>query len=221
MELEIIIMQAIFELHGQLNWLDSFFFYLAEYSSYFFALIMMAVTGYIIYGKLKQYECCRLAYIYILPGSLLVNHVVREMVTRERPYAVLEEYSAMVSPLFQFYGDSFPSNHACACFAITLIVYLVHSKAGWWCLALSVFVSISRVYTGVHFPSDVLAGGLVAVLMFYLLHWKISPVENVNTKCFYFILSRIRVLNVRYGYIFSRLRFNKSRSTGKDYTSLS
>jgi len=65
-------------------------------------------------------------------------------------------------------GYSFPSGHAMASAALglALAVALWNSRWRWWGLVFAVvyiaFVGYSRLYLGVHYPTDILAGWLVS-----------------------------------------------------------
>lgn len=65
-------------------------------------------------------------------------------------------------------GNSFPSNHAANTTAAALIAALLWRRRGWLAFIPALVVSYSRIYTGAHWPSDVLAGicvGLAAALL--------------------------------------------------------
>ncbi len=95
-------------------------------------------------------------------GMLCTNVVLKHLVGRTRPWLVVEGLIPLVAE-----GDpnSFPSGHTCAAF----------TAAGVWCRSLpcrwmrclapvlAVLMGLSRLYVGVHFPSDVLAGMLVGL----------------------------------------------------------
>ncbi|MDR2502186.1 MAG: phosphatase PAP2 family protein [Oscillospiraceae bacterium] len=93
----------------------------------------------------------------------LVNTVIiKNIVMRPRPYEVLANITTLV-PLPA--DSSFPSGHTAAAFACALAIY--HSrgaKYGVAALFFAALTALSRVYVGVHYPSDVLSGALVGFL---------------------------------------------------------
>ncbi|MFH1871456.1 MAG: phosphatase PAP2 family protein [Pseudomonadota bacterium] len=98
-----------------------------------------------------------------LVGAAALAHLAKDLFARTRPEAV-PGLSPMVSSL------SFPSAHALQITAVALAVFVLAARRGWrrsaavgWLLALVVVVvGLSRIYLQVHYPSDVLAGMLVA-----------------------------------------------------------
>ena len=86
---------------------------------------------------------------------------IKDLVGRPRPFVTSPEPEPLILGVV---GDSFPSGHATTAFAgaATLSRFL----PGRWpvLFALAVAVAFSRVYVGVHFPADVLAGAALGLV---------------------------------------------------------
>lgn len=91
--------------------------------------------------------------------GIVLNQLILLFVHRGRPYD-----SGITHLIIAPSSDpSFPSDHATVAFAIAVTLLLQRDK--WWSsfLLLAILVSISRVYIGTHFISDVVGGALIGV----------------------------------------------------------
>lgn len=112
-----------------------------------------------------------LTLLSLAAGALLTNVLLKNIIARERPFA------DPASPFYAYWraagslaasGASFPSGHttAAAAFAAALFVRC-DKKISWTAFAIPLLMGFSRIYFGVHYASDVLAGfgaGLAACL---------------------------------------------------------
>ena len=103
-------------------------------------------------------------------GALLVNQGLSHLWGRDRPFA---DHPRVVHLLIGHGADgSFPSDHAAAAFAIAAVLFVVHRRIGTLALLAAALMCIARVYVGVHYPGDVLAGAVVGVAVAgILLTW--------------------------------------------------
>ena len=96
-------------------------------------------------------------------GFLCTNVVVKPLIQRPRPYTVVE---GLIPLLTSGDPNSFPSGHTCAAFAAGL-AWAGACSARWARIAAvvsAVCMGLSRLYVGVHYPSDVLAGAVIGSL---------------------------------------------------------
>jgi undecaprenyl-diphosphatase len=134
-------------------------------------LVIVIVSGFLLLHR--TYHALWLILIAVLGGELL-STALKHLIGRPRP-RVVEHLAAVHNP-------SFPSGHSMlsAIVYLTLGVLLARLLTNWpsriYCLAvallLTFLVGISRIYLGVHYPTDVLAGwtaGLVWATLCWLL----------------------------------------------------
>jgi undecaprenyl-diphosphatase len=92
-----------------------------------------------------------IAYSLELPLYKLVKHLIK----RDRPCEALADVHRRIVPSDRF---SFPSGHTAAAFVMAVLIahffpLLTVPAVGW-----AVLVGLSRIYLGVHYPTDILAG---------------------------------------------------------------
>jgi undecaprenyl-diphosphatase len=107
-------------------------------------------------------------------AALALSHIpvqlVKKLFPRKRPYLQIETTKILPNPLKD---HSFPSGHTTAVFSV-IVPFLIHMPAlTAVLLPIGLCVAISRIYLGLHYPSDVIAGGILGAcfggLCFYFL----------------------------------------------------
>lgn len=93
--------------------------------------------------------------------ALICNVILKPLVGRIRPYDLLG-FPILVPPLADF---SFPSGHTSSSFAAATAIYAMNRKWGIAAYLFAGLMGISRLYLGVHFPTDVLAGAVIGFVM--------------------------------------------------------
>ena len=89
-----------------------------------------------------------------------VTSIFNTMVDRPRPFAEIESLTLL---FYEPTDPSFPSNSASVGFALATAVFLRRRRLGAGLYALAFLWAFARVYGGVHYPTDVLAGAAIGV----------------------------------------------------------
>jgi undecaprenyl-diphosphatase len=120
------------------------------------------------------------------------GHLLKHLFERPRPCNVLQDVRLLVGCGGSF---SFPSNHAFNAFTIAAIFAHFFRKAALPAFFIAFLVAFSRIYIGVHYPSDVIAGafagGMVAGGILLLHRWSSERFEKEphTTILFVFLLA--------------------------------
>jgi undecaprenyl-diphosphatase len=107
-------------------------------------------------------------------AALALSHipvqVVKKLFPRKRPYLLFETTKILPNPLKD---HSFPSGHTTAVFSVIVPFVILEPSLAIALIPLGLCVGISRIYLGLHYPSDVIAGGILGacfgVLCFYFI----------------------------------------------------
>lgn len=106
--------------------------------------------------------------------SLTISHIVVQVFKlcfpRKRPYLILDGTNHPINPL---QDHSFPSGHTTAIFSVIIPLILFHPTLSLILLPVGFSVAVSRIFLGLHYPSDVLAGMLLGSVTGYVCFLKI------------------------------------------------
>lgn len=91
-------------------------------------------------------------------GDAFVINTIKHAVARPRPYTAVAHTRELVG---RGESGSMPSSHTSTWFAATLLAYVFYRRSWRFMLPLAGLVALSRMYVGVHYPSDVLAGAIL------------------------------------------------------------
>jgi undecaprenyl-diphosphatase len=104
-------------------------------------------------------------FLLVAAAALLTNMIVTAVklaVGRDRPPAVIVD----PEPLMEVpTTSSFPSGHAATSFAGAVVLSRLVGKGVFLLIVLAVLIAFSRVYVGVHYPLDVVAGAALGALV--------------------------------------------------------
>lgn len=141
--------------------LNKFFQFITEIGDLYGYIVLTALSAIIFYVIFKNWRFV-LEIVFVLAISGLANVALKQVINRARPDA---EHLVSVATL------SYPSGHAMSAIAFYgFLIYLFYNfKLNVWVKTLTILtlgflilaIGISRIYLGVHYPSDI-AGGYIA-----------------------------------------------------------
>ena len=179
---------------------------LASGNALFRPLLVLAVILLVWKGRARGAVCVLMLALIVSLGDGLVCNTLKHALGRPRPYAALPDVhrpghsanSPDMSPAPPHQDGtppppsysrgeltSMPSSHAANWFAATMILFIYYRRSVWFMLPAAVLVSFSRIYNGVHYPSDVLAGAILGAGYAAAAVWSLNALwQSAGRRCF-------------------------------------
>jgi undecaprenyl-diphosphatase len=164
MSTDIAIFNFINGFAGKNSFLDQTAVFFAEYFQY---LIVAGLLIFLLVNFRKNLPAVILAAASVFLSRVLFTETLRYFFFRLRPF-VQHQATLLVNQSPK--EASFPSGHATLFFALSAAVYYYNKKFGIILFVSSILISLARVFTGVHWPSDVLAGAAVGIFSGWLIN---------------------------------------------------
>lgn len=101
----------------------------------------------------------------LILGFLAGNVILKPLIGRVRPFEAIEGIELLIAAPKDF---SFPSGHTLSSFAAASALFFRNKKWGGAALVLAFLIAFSRLYLYVHYPTDILGGMAIGVLLGYL-----------------------------------------------------
>lgn len=119
--------------------------------------------GGIILLFIKKHRINGIVIISALTAAIIITEfLIKPIFMRERPYLSVESFALLTA---EPHGSSFPSAHTSASFASAVPFFGINKPIGVCAVIFAALVGFSRLYLYVHFPSDVICGALLGILI--------------------------------------------------------
>jgi undecaprenyl-diphosphatase len=137
--------------------------------------IILLILIYVLIIKKPAHQGLRAGlFVSLIYGSVsAVQLIIKHFVNRPRPFEAHEAIVRVVYPT----DASFPSGHAATVFMMATVLSYCFPKYKYIFYIFAGLVSFSRVYLGVHYPGDVIAGALIGYVIARL--FMRSPLPNL------------------------------------------
>jgi undecaprenyl-diphosphatase len=185
--------QAFYLINSARN--DFFDWFFAVISSHlFFALVVASIFICFAYKNFKKTWWIVLILIGLcfLLGDRVSVMGFKDVFERLRPSHALQDVFLVKFKDFHLVYTSkggmygFVSSHATNAFCIATLFGLISGKRLSWILLLlwAFLTAYSRIYCGVHYPGDVICGGLLGVVLGWLIYFLYTKIKNKYPQIF-------------------------------------
>ncbi|WP_026676264.1 undecaprenyl-diphosphatase [Fictibacillus gelatini] len=186
-QLNVDLFRSINDLGGQYPAFNPVAVFLAE------NMLYVLILGMIVYwftrrekNRLMVFNAAAAAVIAEASGKmagLIYSH--------NQPFASLPHVNKLIEHAVD---NSFPSDHSILFFSICASFWLMRRKEGWVWLILAICVAISRVWVGVHYPVDVLAGAFIGITSALFVYWIVPKLSFIQRLLLIYEKAEQRVL---------------------------
>ncbi len=151
-------------LAGRSRIFDDAVIFFAAYLQYFIVVFLLLFLYLSAYSRIKKIYIFLLASISGIIARFGLAEAIRFFYHHPRPFV-----SHSVHQLLTESGWSFPSGHSSFFFALATAIYFYDKKWGIGFFIAAIFMNVSRIIAGIHYPFDILGGMLVGIATAYLV----------------------------------------------------
>ncbi|MDE7104513.1 MAG: phosphatase PAP2 family protein [Ruminococcus sp.] len=124
--------------------------------------IFWVVVALIISAKAKYRKCSITMLVGMVIGVIIGNVIIKNIIQRDRPCWINEIEDMLISNPQDF---SFPSGHTMSSFIAATILFHYDKRLGIPSFGVAILIAFSRLYLYVHFPSDIIGGALLGIVI--------------------------------------------------------
>lgn len=151
--------------------LDKMMIFFAEYAQY-----ILIVTLFVLWITNKENRVTVFQSLFACSLAFTINQVIELFFYRDRPF-VSHHINQLVDHAV---NSSFPSDHATAALVITVTIWLCSKGKSFMWIIFGMCIAFSRIWVGVHYPFDVLAGVILGLCTALLVHYRIMKLNLMN-----------------------------------------
>ncbi|HWF19134.1 MAG TPA: phosphatase PAP2 family protein, partial [Verrucomicrobiae bacterium] len=121
-------------------------------------------------GGARGRVCVAMLLLVVAFGDGVVCNTLKQVIHRPRPFWTLADVH-VPHRIGKTDSGSMPSSHAANWFSATMVAFIYYRRSIRFMLPMAMLVSFSRIYNGVHYPSDVVVGAILGAGYAAALVW--------------------------------------------------
>ena len=146
---------------------DALGIFLADYLPYLLGILVLSFFFWPKKDRMKNRSMVLVSIASGIVSRVIVKTAIVFFYPRPRPYIILSFAHKLISLSATDNFQAFPSGHAIFFFALSTAVYFYNKKLGIFFFFSSLVMGLARIFTGVHWPSDILGGLLFGAITAY------------------------------------------------------
>lgn len=171
--MDAVVVEYAHSIIGRFPFFDGVAVFLGQYMPYLFVIVFVLLpyargtfgTGPALLRKQRRLHFVLMTVLAFLIASGIAAPLIHYLYGRARPFAAFDW-----TPLFAHEATpSFPSRHATIMFVLAAAMWQLKRSWGYWFFGLAAIIGIARVYSLVHYPTDILAGALIGIATVYFV----------------------------------------------------
>jgi len=156
---------------------DKFFPFITDVKHWYITYVILILL-LIIKGKKLERISAGFVILLITATDQFSSFFVKNLVGRIRPCNELPDVNILAGCTGSF---SFPSSHAVNNFAVAVFFSILFPKYKWAFYITAALLALSRVYVGVHYPSDIIGGALIGSVFGFIFAKAVLFINNFFT----------------------------------------
>jgi len=169
--MDLYLFNLINQFAGKWICLDALGIFFAKYFEY---VLLLSLLLFLAVGFRKYWKMIIQAFISAVLARLVIVSFIRLLWSRSRPFIENNVNLLIDYPV----KPSFPSGHAAFYFALSTIIFLYNKKIGILFFIASFLICLTRIFVGIHWPSDILAGAIIGILSALLIKKASEKIEK-------------------------------------------
>jgi undecaprenyl-diphosphatase len=168
MDIDYFLFQKINNLAGHYWLLDRIAMFFADFFIYILVILLLLflLVGFNEAEKKKNRLMVLYAFLSAIIARYFFTEIIRWFYSRPRPFMEHQ----VIQLLGHDYTGSLPSGHAAFAFALATVVYCYNKKFGWLFFIGAFLIGLARIFVGLHYPLDILAGAAVGIFSGWLVY---------------------------------------------------